>query len=119
MSLKIHGLRIYPQSVKVIPGDAPIFVQGSVSEDCSDFFYIFRHLASTWRGHLFADSFGVSYNEDLSLEDPIPSLREEYGASLVDAELDGQLMLLRGDEFALWGEARYCCEGAFLPIFRD
>ncbi|MBD2101617.1 hypothetical protein [Leptolyngbya sp. FACHB-261] len=40
--MKIHGLRVYPQSVEVIQGDsAPIFVHGSVSEDCSDFFYTY------------------------------------------------------------------------------
>ena len=36
--MKIHGLRIYPQSVDVVQGvDAPIFVHGSVSDECSEY----------------------------------------------------------------------------------
>src|SRR6188768_2309556 len=117
--MKIHGLRIYPQSVEVVRGDgAPIFVHGSVSDDCSDFFYTFRPLASVWRGHLFAETFGVSYDEKMKLEDPMPGLREQFGSSLIATDLDSQLMLLRGDDFARWGASMHFCEGAFLPIFR-
>lgn len=117
--MKIHGLRIYPQSVEVIRGDgAPIFVHGSVSENCSDFFYSFRPLAPAWHGHLFANEFGMSYDEKFKLEDPMPGLREQFGSSLVAADIDSQLLLLRGDDFNRWGASMYFCEGAFLPIFR-
>ncbi len=118
--MKIHGLRIYPQSVKIIQGvGAPIFVHGRVSNHCSDFFYIFRPLASLWRGHLFANEFGVSLNENGTLDDPIPQLRERFGSSLFATDLDSQLMLLRGDDFAAWGASLYSSEGAFLPIFKE
>ncbi len=118
--MKIHGLRIYPQSVQVVRGvGAPIFVHGRVSEDCSDFFYAFRSLASVWRGHLIAKDFGVSYDEHMKLEDPKPGLREQFGSSLVEADLDSQLLLLRGDDFERWGASMYFCEGAFLPVFRE
>ncbi|HWQ92076.1 MAG TPA: hypothetical protein VN673_10420 [Clostridia bacterium] len=117
--MKIHGLRIYPQSVEVVRGDgAPIFVHGHVSEDCSDFFYTFRPMASVWRGHLFAETFGVSYDEKMKLEDPMPGLREQFGPNLIATDLDTQLMLLQGDDFVRWGASMYFCEGAFLPIFR-
>lgn len=116
--MKIHGLRIYPQSVDVVRGvDAPIFVHGRVSEECSDFFYTFRPLAPHWRGHIFAETFGVSYDETMKLNDPMPGLREEFGSSLVATDLDSQLMLLRGDDFTHWGASMHFCEGAFLPIF--
>ena len=118
--MKIHGLRIYPQSVEVIRGDGPpIFVHGRVNEDCADFFYAFRSLASAWRGHFFANDFGVSYDERMKLEDPMPGLREQFGSSLVAADLASQVLLLRGDDFEHWGASMYFCEGAFLPIFRE
>jgi hypothetical protein len=118
--MKIHGLRIYPQSVNVIRGDgAPIFVHGHVSEDCSDFYYAFRPTAHLWRGHYFANDFGVCYDENGKLEDPEPELREKFGASLIAADLKSQLMLLRGDDFDTWGPTMYFCEGAFLPIFAE
>ena len=117
--MKIHGVRIYPQSVKVIPGDgSPIFVHGSVVEDCSDFFYTFRPLGSLWHGHVVANDFGLSYNER-GQEDPMPGLREQFGSSLFAADIDNGLMLLRGDDFPLWGASMHFCEGAFLPIFRE
>jgi hypothetical protein len=118
--MKIHGLRIYPQSVNVVKGDgAPIFVHGRVSENCSDFFYAFRPLTSVWRGHLFAKDFGVSYGENWRLEDPMPGLREQFGSSIHTVDLDSQLMLLQGDDFGGWGASMYFCEGALLPIFRE
>jgi hypothetical protein len=118
--MKIHGLRIYSQFVDVVRGDgAPILTHGRVSEDCSDFFYTFRPLASVWRGHHFANEFGVSYGENMELEDPMPGLREQFGSSLVAADLDSQLLLLRGDDFERWGPSMYFREGAFLPIFRE
>ena len=118
--MKIHGLRIYPQSVDVIRGHgAPIFVHGSVSDDCSDFFYTFRPTAHLWRRHFFANDFGVSYDDNGKLEDPIPGLREQFGESLVAADLNSQLMLLRGDDFETWGRNLHFCEGAFLPIFDE
>jgi hypothetical protein len=118
-AMKIHGLRFYPQSTEVIRAHgAPIFIRGRVSEDCSDFFYIFRPLASVWYGHLFAQTFGVSYDEGLNREDPMPALRGQFGSSLFAADVDSQLMLLRGEDFTRWGASMYCFEGAFLPIFR-
>ena|SRR5215469_3240411 len=112
--MKIHGIRIYPQSVEVVRGfGAPIFVHGSVSDDCSDFFYTFRPLASLWRGHLFAKDF-TRYGED-----PMPGLREQFGSSLLAADVKSQLMLLRGDDFAKWGASLDFCEGALLPIFPE
>jgi hypothetical protein len=118
--MKIHGLRIYPQSVEVVRGDgAPIYIHGRVSEDCSDFFYAFRSLAPAWSGHFFAKDFGVSYDESMKLEDPMPGLRQQFGSSLVAADLASQVLLLRGDDFERWGASMYFCEGAFLPIFRE
>ena len=118
--MKIHGLRIYPQSVDIVRGaGSPIFVQGRVSEDCSDFFYAFRPLAPAWRGHFFAETFGVSYDVKMQLEDPMPGLRQRFGSSLVGADLDSQLMLLNGDDFLAWGASMHFCEGAFLPIFPE
>ena len=118
--MNIHGLRFYPQSIKMIrPHHEPIFIHGRVSEDCEDFFYIFSPLASVWRGHIFAQTFGVSYDEGLNREDPMPALRGQFGSSLIDADVDSQLMLLRGEDFTRWGASMYFVEGAFLPIFRE
>jgi hypothetical protein len=118
--MKIHGLRIYPQSVEVIRGNgAPIFVHGSVSEDCSDFFYTFRPLASMLRGFLVANDFTPSMDDRGRLEDPIPGLRNEFGSSLVAVDLENQVVSLRGDGFESWGAMLNFCEGAFLPVFRD
>lgn len=117
--MKIHGIRIYPQSVKVERGiGAPTFVHGRVSDDCSDFFYTFRPLASLWRGHFIANDFAVSFDEHCVREDPIPGLREQFGASLVAADIESQILLLRGDDFGGWGASMYFCQGAFLPVFR-
>jgi hypothetical protein len=118
--MKIYGLRIYPQSVEVVRGDGPtMYVHGSVSEDCSDFFYVFRSLATAWGGHLFAKDFDMSYDENMKLEDPMPGLREQFGLGLVAADQASQVLLLRGDEFEQWGADMYFCEGAFLPMFRE
>ncbi len=115
--MKIHGVRIYPQSVKVVPGKgSPIFVHGRVSEKCSDFFYIFRAFAPVLQGHVVANDFGVSYGEN-GREDPIPEFKKHFGSGFVDADLDCQIMLLRGDDFLKWGAESYFCEGAFLPVF--
>jgi hypothetical protein len=118
--MRIHGVRIYPQSVDIVKGDgAPIFVHGRVADDCSDFFYTFRPLAPVWCGHFFARDFGVSYDETGTLEDPLPGLREGFDSAFVAADLDSQLMLLKGDDFPRWGASMYFCEGAFLPIFPE
>lgn len=118
--MKIYGLRIYPKSVKVVKGNnAPVFIHSCVSNDCSDFFYAFRPLASIWRSHIFANDFMVSYDIDMKREDPMPELREKFGSSLVAADLESQVLLLRGDDFEKWGAAMYFCEGAFLPIFSE
>jgi hypothetical protein len=118
-TMKIHGLRFYPQSTKVVRAHgAPIFIHGRVSEDCSDFFYIFRALASVWHGHFFAQTFVVSYDEGLNRKDPMPALHGQFGSSLIAAEVDSQLMLLRGEDFTRWGASMHFDEGALLPIFR-
>jgi hypothetical protein len=117
--MKIHGLRVYPHSVNVFRGEgAPIFIHGRISNDRSNFFYIFHPLAALWHGHFFANDFGVSYDEDGSLEDPIPHLRERFGSSLLETDLDSQLMLLSGDGFASWAQA-LPYEGALLFVFRE
>ena len=112
--MEIHGVRIYPKSVRVVRGNgAPIFVHGRVDESVSDFFYIFRPIAYLWYGHLFLNAFGVTLGED-----PLPGLREEYGTALADFDVESQLLLLRGDDFRTWGARHYTVEGAFLPILR-
>lgn len=117
MSRDIHGVRVYPDSVETVPGEGgPIYVHGRVSEDCSDFFYIFRPLAELWRGHYFAKEFPLTYGEN-GLEDPIPGLRDAYGQSLVTADIKTQMAILKGDDFLEWGAAYYAVEGALLPIF--
>jgi hypothetical protein len=118
--MKIHGLRIYPQSVDILEGDgAPIFVHGSVSDDCSDFYYIFRPTAHLWCGHFFANDFGVSYEDNGRLKNPVPGLRKEFGANFVTGHLDIQTLVLRGDGFDNWGRQMNFCEAAYLPIFRE
>ena len=120
--MKIHGLRVYPQSVEVVRGHhAPIFVHGSVSEDCSDFFYTFRPLAAAavWQGHFFANHFDPGFDERGRPVDPMPGLRQQFGSSFVSADVDTQWMVLRGDDFARWGASLRFCEAAFLPIFRE
>ena len=118
--MPIHGLRIYPQSVEVVRGDgAPIFVHGRVSEEWSDFFYIFRPLAPVLRGHVVADDFGISYDEHGTLEDPMPALRERFGASILGADVHHQAVLLRGDDFEAWGAVVSHIEGALLPVFGE
>lgn len=118
--MKIHGIRVYPQSVKVERGiRAPVFIHGRVNDDCSDFFYIFRPLASLWRGHVIANDFAVGCDERGVRKDPLPGLNEQFGSSLVTADLESQILLLRGDDIERWGASVYFCEGAFLPIFRQ
>lgn len=113
--MPIHGVRIYPKSVQVVQGkNAPIFVHGRVSEECSDFFYIFRPVAYLWYGHFFVKEFGLTYGED-----PLPGLQEQYGSSLVNADIATQLLLLRGDDFPKWAADVYTVGGAFLPILRE
>lgn len=116
--MKIYGLRFYLPSPRVIRGDgAPIFIHRGLREDCEDFFSIFRPLAAGWHGHVFAQTFGVSYGAQ-GREDPMPDLRGQFGSSLIDADVDSQLMLLRGEDFSRWGASMHFCEGAFLPVFR-
>jgi hypothetical protein len=118
--MKIHGLHIYPQSVDVIPGErAPILVHGRLSEERSDFFYVFQPLAVALRDHVVVHDFAISYTELGVREDPIPTLRDRFGASLLDVDVASQLMLLRGDDFESWAETVYFAGGAFLPIFRE
>ena len=116
---KIHGIRIYPQSLEIEAGeDAAILVHGSVSEECSDFFYIFRPIAALWQGHFFANSFTAHYAEK-GLVNPLPGLKKEFGPSFVAADVPGQLVIFRGDGFEGWGAPMYFFEGAFLPVFRE
>jgi hypothetical protein len=116
--MEIHGIRFYPDSVETVPGaGAPIFVHGSVSEECSDFVYAFRPLASAWQGCFFANDFPASMDEHGRVQDPIPDLRERYGTSFVAADPDIQIVLLRGDDFAQWAPLYHFQEGAFLPVF--
>ena len=113
--MRIHGVRVYPKSVQVVRGvGAPIFVHGRVSEECSDFFYIFRPTARLWKGHLFVDDFGVTQGVD-----PLPELREQYGHHLADADVDSQLLLLWGEGFLKWAAELYTVGGAFLPVLRE
>ena len=120
MSMEIHGVRIYPKSVQVVQGKgAPIFVHGRVDDRVSDFFYIFRPTARLWKSHLFVNDFGVTYGSHGKIEDPLPELREQYGFSLVDADVKTQLLLLRGDDFYTWAAHFYAIGGAFLPILRE
>jgi hypothetical protein len=95
-TMKIHGLRIYR----------------------NDLLGIFRPVAAAWRGHIFANDFGVNINADGTLEDPLPALGRQYGPALIAADVTRQLVLLRGDDFCRWGASLSCNEGALLPIFR-
>jgi hypothetical protein len=118
--MKIHGVRIYPDSVDVVQGEGgPMYIRGSVTEECSDFFYIFRGIAALWRGHFFAVEYMPSLDDRGKLADPMPGLREQFGSSLVSVDRQSQLMVLRGDEFLAWGTKMYFVEGALLAIFRE
>lgn len=96
--MRVYGLRIY---------------------QCLDFYYLFRPLAFVWRDHIFVNEFGVSYDLNGNLEDPVPELRDQFGSSLAAVDLESQLMLLRGDDFGDWGPSMNFREGAILPIFRE
>jgi hypothetical protein len=118
--MKIHGLRVYPQSVDVIRGEgAPILVHGGLSEEWSDFRYVFHPLAVALRDHVVVHDFAISYTELGVREDPILKLRDRFGASLLDADVASQLMLLRGDDFESWADTVYFAGGAFLPVCRE
>jgi len=117
--MKIHGVRIYPKSVKTVPGrGAPMFVHGSLAEDRSDFDYIFRPLAGCWRNHFFVRDFAVSYANG-GITDPIPGLRNSHGPDFYDADLKTQLLMICAEGFATWAPTFHSCEGAFLPLFRE
>jgi hypothetical protein len=120
MTRTIYGIRICPISVEVVNGvDAPIVSHNNVSEECSDLLHIFRALAPAFRGHFVADDFPVSYGLDGHRVDPLPRLREVFGSSLLDADVDSQVMLLKGDDFMQWGEWMYDDGWAFFPIFQE
>lgn len=112
--MKIHGIRLYPQTMRTVRGvdGAPILIHGRLCDGLSDFMYIFGNLAPLWMDHIFASSFGVTIGED-----PMPDLRYQFGPSLIDAELDGQLMFLSGDDFPSWA-GRYPGQCGYLLIFR-
>jgi len=119
-TMKIHGLRIYPQSVDVgRSSGASIVIHGRVSEGCSDFFYSFRPLTSVWRNHVFAKDFCVTYDQAFKIEDPMPALHKQFGPSILSADVNSHLMLLKGDDFRNWGASISFREGAFMPIFRE
>jgi hypothetical protein len=118
--MKIHGIRIYPQSVKTVRGGgSPIFIHGRVSEEYSDFFYIFRSVAALWRGHFFANEFIGSYDKQMRIVAPMRELREQFGSSLLSVDAKSQLLLLKGDDFEQWGTSLRFDQGALLPIFSE
>ena len=120
MATKIHGIRVYVASTKIVQGvDAPICIHDDVCGEHSDLFYIFRLLAPAFRGHFVADDFLLSYGQDGQLVDPLPRLRELYGPSLLDADISSQIMLLDGDGFEQWSEWMRNDGWAFLPVFQD
>ena len=119
MQTKIHGVRIYPQSIDIVHGDAAqILLHGRASEEWSDFYYIFRSLSPVFRHHFFANDFAVEYDGDTRV-DPLPKLRAEFGASLVAVDIDSQALLLQGDDFERWGPTIHFFEAAFMPVFRE
>ena len=120
--MTIYGVRIYPQSLRVVQGaGAPILLHGRISEEVSDFFTIFGPLAQLWRQDFFVQGFGIEYDFDqngqLALVDPLPGLRKYYGEDLVNADVESQLVVTRGSGFADWGREAHYQEGAFLPVF--
>ena len=118
--MKIHGLRLYPQTIDVIPGEgAPILVHGGLSEDSTDLSYLFRPLAPALRDHFVVHDFAISYTERGVREDPMVKLRQRFGSSLLEADEASQLMLLRGEAFETWAEAMFFAGGAFIPVFRE
>jgi len=117
--MKIHGVRIYPQSITKAPGvGAPIFVHERLSKERSDLDYVFRPIADRWRGHFFVQDFTVTYEVDGPIN-PIPGFRKKYGSDFYDADLKTQLLVLRADGFSNWAPKFYSYEGAFLPIFTE
>jgi hypothetical protein len=93
--MPVHGLRLYR----------------------NDLMGLFGPIADLWRGHVIANEFGVSINERGEVDDPLPSLQAQYGASLIAADVKRQFVLLRGEDFNSWGPTEHFIEGAFLPIF--
>lgn len=75
--MTVHGLRIYH----------------------SELLRVFHPAAPAWRGHVFANDFGVTLNAEGNVEDPSPALRVQYGSALLAADVKSQFALLRGDEF--------------------
>jgi len=96
-----------------------MFVHGRLAEDRSDFEYIFHPLESTLLGHFVVRDFAVNLQEGGRKINPIPQLRAEYGSSFYDADLEGQILIIRGDGFSTWAPQYYSGEGAFLPVFRE
>ena len=117
--MKIHGVRIYINCQTVLAVDAPMYIHDSLCHECNDFYFLFHPMAERWRGLLMADTFSATSNQQGGKEDPTPRLREQFGASLVAADLNTQFMLLQGDNFLQWAPTMTYCEGAFLPIFQE
>ena len=114
----IRGLRIYPQTVEVKDAaGVPMYIHSHLSEDVSDLWYIFHPLVPALGGHVVADDFPLTLDAS-GYEDPKPTLRERFGASLVAADVKTQIMLLRGDGFEQWAPDVHFTQGAFLPVFR-
>ncbi|MDJ0847384.1 MAG: hypothetical protein QNK04_03280 [Myxococcota bacterium] len=117
---EIRGVRIQPDSTQVgqVAG-APIFFHGRVSEDCSDFWYIFRCMVPVFDGLLVADEFSGGLDESGNRVEQRPLLEARYGRHLAACDEQHQLMLLRGSGFMSWGRSRDFCQGAFLPVFDE
>jgi hypothetical protein len=113
----IHGIRIYLKSVKLHRSrdNTPIYVHGRLSDQWSDLYYIFRPLAERWRGHFLTTDFGIMIGDDCRVVDPLPSLAEQFGKGLLEADVKTQLAILSGDEFPQWGPG--CRDAALLPVF--
>lgn len=101
----VHGVRIYPRAAG--------------GDEATDFLRIFRPLAAALRGHTVATDFMLSLDEEGNPEDPLPSLGERFGTSLLAVDVKQQLALLRGDDLEQWGAEIRVVEGALLPVFRD
>ena len=118
---EIRGLRIQPDSTMVGQGAVPMLFHGNVSEDCSDFWYIFRCMVPVFDGLLFADSLGVVYEYDESGNrvEQRALLGARYGRHVAACDEQRQLILLQGSGFMSWGMDRRFCQGAFVPLFGE
>ena len=118
--MDIFGIRLYPQTLRISKGvGAPILVHHPVTKDFSDFYYIFRPFETAWDSCCFAVDFAARLNEDGTIDDPAPKLREQYGSSLIAADNESQVAIVGSNGFFLQSRHRRFCEGAFLPVFDE